>query len=84
MKFDLKTTVFVYEISTVELPEGYSQSELGSYETMIRTYKDEWMDYQRRYNTMEEAVAGHLEAIQYVTRLHKEALKPEFQIRGPL
>ena len=83
MKFDLKTTVFLYEISTVELPEGYSESELGSYETMIQTYKDEWMDYQKRYNTMEEAIAGHLEAIEYVTilhkdqdKLHKEALKP--------
>ena len=75
--FTMKTTVFLYEISTVELPEGYSESELGSYETMIRTYKDEWMDYQRRYNTMEEAIAGHLEAIQYVTTLHKEALKTQ-------
>ena len=71
------TSIFLYKVSTVELPEGYSESELGSYETMIQTYKDEWMEYCKRYDTMEDAIAGHIEAIRYVTTLHKEALKPQ-------
>ena len=72
MKFDMKTTMYTYEISTVSLPEGYSQSDLGAYETMIRAYKDDWLDYQKRYNTEEEAIAGHIEAITYVDQLHQE------------
>ena len=77
MKFQMYTSIFLYKVSTVELPEGYSESELGSYETMIQTYKGEWMEYSKRYDTMEDAIAGHIEAIQYVTTLHKEALKPQ-------
>ena len=70
--FMMNTTLYTYQISTVELPEGYSQSEMGAYETMIQGYKGEWLDYQKRYNTEEEAIAGHIEAITYVDQLHQE------------
>ena len=70
--FDMKTTMYTYEISTVSLPEGYAESRLGAYETMIRSYKNDWLDYQERYNTEEEAISGHIQAIAYVDQLHQE------------
>jgi hypothetical protein len=69
MRFKMKTELYGHEISTVELPEGYSQSELGSYETMIQGYKGEWLDFQKRSNTHEEAVADHNEGIRFVLKL---------------
>ena len=75
--FMMKTTLYTYEVSTVALPSGYPESDLGSYETMIRTYIDEWLDYTSRYDTEEEAIEGHIEAIRYIEMLYKEALKPQ-------
>ena len=72
--FTMKTSLYTYEVSTVALPEGYSESELGAYETMIRSYKDEWLDYQSRYDTEEEAIVGHIEAIRYVKGLHEKEI----------
>ena len=69
MKFRMKTQLYGYEVSTVELPDGYSQSKLGSYETMIQGYKGEWLDFQKRSNTHEEAVADHNEGIRFVLKL---------------
>ena len=69
MRFKMKTELYGYEVSTVELPEGYSQSELGSYETMIQGYKGEWLDFQKRSNTHEEAIADHNEGIRFIVKL---------------
>ena len=66
----MKTTLYTYQISTVELPSGYPEAKLGSYETMIEGYKGEWLDYSSRYETEEEAIAGHIEAIRYIEALH--------------
>ena len=68
--FMMKTTLYVYEVSTVSLPEAYDGMKLGAFETMIRAYKNEWLDYTSRYETEEEAIAGHIEAIRYVEELH--------------
>ena len=73
----MKTTLYTYEISTVALGKAYEGMNLGKYETMIRTYKDEWLDYTSRYDTEEEAIEGHIEAIRYIEMLYKEALKPQ-------
>ena len=53
----MKTTLYTYEISTVALGKAYEGMNLGKYETMIRTYKDEWLDYTSRYDTEEEAIS---------------------------
>jgi len=51
-------------VSTVRLPEGYEGMNLGNYETMIK-FNGEWMDYQERYDTKEEAEIGHIKAVAY-------------------
>ena len=66
---DLKTYVQSKMISTVNLPESYDGMNLGSFETMIQGYKGEWEDYSERYDTEEEAVKGHMRAIQHVMGL---------------
>ena len=66
---DLKTYVQSKMISTVNLPSSYDGMKLGSFETMIQGYKGEWEDYSERYDTEEEAVKGHVRAIQYVMGL---------------
>ena len=69
MRFKMRTELYGHEVSTVELPDGYSQSELGAYETMIQGYKREWLDFQKRSNTHEEAIADHNEGIKFVLKL---------------
>ena len=58
---DLKTTVGNCVVSTVSLNSGWNG--LGNYETMIikniESTTPEFMDYQERYETEEEAVVGH-------------------------
>ena len=39
---------------------------------LLSRYKDDWLDYQKRYNTEEEAISGHIQAIAYVDQLHQE------------
>ena len=59
-------------ISTVRLTDAYKfdgKCTLGKYETMI-TYKGEWIDYQKRYNTLDEADIGHQEAILYIMKTY--------------
>jgi hypothetical protein len=74
-RFDLKSKIFCYEVSTVELPEGYSQSELGSYETMIMGYKGEWLDFQERSNTIEQALADHIKALAFCVKQYNMEMK---------
>ena len=66
----MKTTLYTYQISTVELPEGYSQSDMGAYETMIQGYKGEWLDFQMRDNTIQGALRSHMEALELVNRTY--------------
>lgn len=82
-RFDLKTKVDGYEISTVDL--GLDHSFGGEkplyYETMIFLIENIgkiddrkeniFEDYQVRYSTQEEAIEGHRLAIEFV----KEVLK---------
>ena len=61
---DLKESVGIYTVSTVRLPFG--GMGLGSYETMIIKNMEsdrEFLDYQERYDTAEEAVIGHNETV---------------------
>ena len=53
---DLKETVDNCVISTVSLQ--FADMIQGNYETMI-IKNGEFMDYQQRYDTEEEAVTGH-------------------------
>lgn len=76
-RFDLKTKAGKYTISTVDLGIDHSFG-FGNplyYETMIFNWEDSeenpFEDYQKRYETEEEARLGHQEAIDYV----KEELK---------
>ena len=73
---DMKTYVQSKMISTVNLPESYDGLNLGSFETMIQGYKGEWEDYSERYDTEEEAVEGHMRAIQYVLGLEVTGKDP--------
>lgn len=82
-RFDLKTEIDGYEISTVDL--GLDHSFCGEkplyYETMIflkenigkidERKENIFEDYQVRYSTQEEAIEGHRLAIEFV----KEVLK---------
>lgn len=83
-RFDLKTQVGIYEISTVDL--GLNHQFIDGlpplyYETMIFIKSDDFEErhseespfhyYQERYTTEEEAREGHKKAIEYV----KEHLK---------
>ena len=72
-RFDLKTDVGEYQVSTVDLGLDHSFG-IGKplyYETMIfekKIDKDGFhnsLDYQVRYSTEEEAREGHKKAIEY-------------------
>ena len=69
-RFNLKSQLWGFEVSTVELPEGYSQSDMGAYETMIQGYKGEWLDFQMRDNTIQGALRSHMEALELVNRTY--------------
>ncbi len=63
-------------ISTVwlGLTRGFDDNEKPLlYETMIHDKeKDEWLDYEERYSTWDEAVKGHEKAVQWVKDVCKE------------
>ena len=67
---DLKETVGNYVVSTVSLNSGWNG--LGNYETMIikniESTTPEFMDYQERYETEEEAINGHKSIIRAVKK----------------
>ena len=56
-------------VSTVKLPSAYDDMKLGKYETMIQGYKGEWLDYNKRCETLEEAKIQHQEAKLYAMKL---------------
>ena len=79
-RFDLKTQVGDYEVSTVDLGINYQFDDSLPplyYETMIFKIEDGKVNFSElycdRYSTEEEARKGHEEAIKYV----KEHLKEE-------
>jgi len=59
-------------VSTVQLPNAYDGMKLGKYETMITGYKGEWLDYQKRCETLDEAKKQHEEAKLYAMKLEAE------------
>lgn len=80
-RFDLKTQVGDYEVSTVDL--GINHQFIDGlpplyYETMIflkgNDLEEEniFVDYQVRYSTEKEARKGHEEAVNYVNKKIKE------------
>jgi len=88
-KFDLKTHVGDYEVSTVDLGLNHQFDDSLPplyYETMIFIKGDTFEErhnkenpfeyYQERYSTEKEARIGHQEAIEYVRNKLKE-LKDE-------
>ena len=60
-------------VSTVRLPNAYDGMKLGKYETMITGYKGEWLDYQKRCETLDEAKKQHEEAVLYAIKLEVES-----------
>ena len=77
-RFDLKTKVGKYEVSTVDLgiDHNFGFGKPLYYETMIFQKNGDEIDfsgiYQERYSTEEEAREGHKRAIKYVKELLKE------------
>lgn len=71
-----QTTVGDLWISTVFLSINHNFHKEGPpiiFETMIRNQKeDEWLNYQERYCTYEQALAGHNEAVEWVKNGCKE------------
>lgn len=69
-RFDLKTRYKDYEISTVDLglDHSFGIGEPLYYETMIFGLNDEY-EYMERYSTQEEAIKGHIKAIEYVMNI---------------
>lgn len=77
-RFDLKTDVGKYQVSTVDLGLDHSFG-IGRplyYETMIFEKNENGyhnsLDYQVRYSTEKEARKGHKKAIKYVKNMIKE------------
>lgn len=67
-----RTDVGEYTVSTVWLGLDHSFSPYGPpiiFETMIWDKDGNWLDYQERYATEEEALAGHAKAIQWMETL---------------
>lgn len=62
-----------YTVSTVKLPmdHGWGKVPLW-YETMIFGPKDYEDLYMERYTTEEEALAGHLRAVEHAKQLDQE------------
>ena len=58
-------------VSTVKLGTAYDDMNLGKFETMIQGYKGEWLDYQKRCETLEEAKIQHQEAKLYAMKLEE-------------
>ncbi len=70
-RFDLKTKVGKFIVSTVDVGHNEEAIEmLGyTYETMIYKEKTgDFLEYQERYKTEEEARKGHQEAIEYLKK----------------
>jgi hypothetical protein len=68
-------------VSTVflGLDFNYNEPEIPSedyqpivFETMIKHKEEGWLDYQERYSTYEEALAGHKRAVEWVKNGCKE------------
>lgn len=81
-RFDLKTNIENYVISTVDLGIDYGfGGEPLYYETMIfekdKNGNIDYMgiDYQERYSTEEQAKEGHERAIKYVEELLEKRLE---------
>ena len=78
-RFDLKTQVGNYKVSTVDL--GIDHNIWGNkplyYETMIFSDNEDnqFEYYQERYATEEEARKGHEKAIKYI----KEHMKVDYE-----
>ena len=78
-RFDLKTTVGNYQVSTVDLGLNHQfDPSLPPlyYETMIFKIENEKINFEdwycERYTTEEEARVGHEKAIEYVKKELKE------------
>lgn len=76
-RFDLKTEIDNYLISTVDLgiDHSFGVGKPLYYETMIFEKNGDKVDfsgiYQKRYSTEEEAREGHKKAIEYVKNMIK-------------
>ena len=79
-RFDLKTEIGDYIVSTVDLgiDHSFGFGEPLYYETMIfeKNYRNS-LDYQERYSTEKEARKGHKKAIKYVKDNIKKNMKGE-------
>lgn len=79
-RFDLKTQVGKYEVSTVDLGLNHQFDETLPplyYETMIfikgNTFEENPFEYyQERYTTEKQAREGHKKAVKYVKEKLKE------------
>ena len=59
-------------VTTVKLGGAYDGTEQeGWYETMIQGYKGEWLDYQKRCRTLDEARDNHQEAKLYALNIER-------------
>lgn len=80
-RFDLKTRVGNYEISTVDLgiDHNFGFGKPLYYETMIFKYDENdeidyygEFDYLERYSTEDEAREGHKRAIKFIEEMEKD------------
>lgn len=74
-RFDLKTDVGDYVVSTVDLGLDHSFGDGPPlyYETMIFKKKDDKINFSEiycdRYSTEEQAIEGHKKAIEVITKI---------------
>lgn len=75
-RFNLKTQIGNYKVSTVDLgiDHSFGFGKPLYYETMIFSdnARNPFEYYQDRYTTQKEAIKGHLEAIEFVKDFLKE------------
>lgn len=88
-RFDLKTRIGNYEVSTVDLGLNHQFDETLPplyYETMIFKVKNGEVDYSEiycdRYTTQEEAELGHQKAIDYVKNYIKGGSMKTIKLNG--
>lgn len=74
----LRETVGSYVVSTVRLGEVYERYiEVPTWETLV-TGEGLWDEYERRYKSVEDAIAGHKDIVKKIKKNPKPIPKRVF------
>ena len=74
-RLNLKSQLYGFEVSTVELDPKHHDEGRVMYETMIMGYKGEWLDFQIREYTIQTAFQAHLDALNIIVTQYKKEVE---------